>query len=660
MSLLFCVFVVSAAWVTRSPGSTATLIIFSCFLPAGLTPLAFFLPAHAMAPAPTTPAPSWLLSASADGGCPLTRMLGPHWPLLMCFGWTAIVTVWWYLGTKPRTASAPSFVPPKLVRGHATLGTSPASAYDEPLHPTNPFRRFRPTAPAFEPLTLRGGPGGRDTAEEVTPSGCRCKTGCQKTLCGCYEKQELCTPPCSCSNRQNGQPPLACETCADRFWTPGTLAEHSHFNHSPDKHIFPDCCATFISSDALVQHAVSLDDPTTSNLDRLASLVATLVEFKNSGHHNDNDDEDMPASRWEEEREAFRKHARSLRKFTKREGPGGYDEYVFADGCVMSGPIGFGYFGKTACFDATPVFCGNKEDFSNWARQMGRKLYNDTVCFPTTPLQVDYIFSRLGGKAAEHFRENLPDGPGELLHELLRFFGDPHYHQKARARFDDLSKTRQYINEPGIDLVRRLSAAARTANITLDLPAVHNRLNPTWTHALANELADDDIPAQTILDLIVKRSFVIDGADYKRIHLSRPEGKTYVPPSLTCGHKGDSAGRCSYAAFRSSVPTIAAASKGVDWTQYPLCPSAAATQNTSVEWLGDLTLVPGLRVVASGVVSQAPHITSGLGTSGPRGTGTRPAYGNPAGQLAPRSRQEMRQLRKSKENPGWWKSRNSE
>ena len=265
--------------------------------------------------------------------------------------------------------------------------------------------------------------------------------------------------------------------------------------------------------------------------------MATLVETQNSGHHDDSDDEDTPASR----------------------------------------------------------FCGKKEDFSDWARQMGRKLYNDTVCFPTSQLQVDYVFSRLGGKAAEHFRENLPGDPGEMLHELLRFFGDPHYQRKARARFDDLAKTRQYINEPGIDFVRRLSAAARAANIILDLPAVQNRLNPTWTHALANELADDDISAQKLLDLIVKRSFVIDGVDYKRIHFSGPEGKPYVPPSLTCGHKGDSTGRCSCAAFRNSTPTIAAASKGVDWTQYPLCPSAAATQNASVEWLGDLTLVPGLK-----------------------------------------------------------------
>ena len=168
--------------------------------------------------------------------------------------------------------------------------------------------------------------------------------------------------------------------------------------------------STFSSSDALVQHAASHDNPAASNLDRLAGLVATLVEAQNPGR-DDSDDEDTPASRWEEEREAFRERARLLGKFTKRAGPGGYDEYVFSDGRVMSGPIGSGYFGKTACFDAPPVFCGKREDFSDWARQMGRKLYNDTVCFPTSQLQVDYVFSRLGGRAAEHFRENLPDDP---------------------------------------------------------------------------------------------------------------------------------------------------------------------------------------------------------------------------------------------------------
>lgn len=306
------------------------------------------------------------------------------------------------LNSKPRSASTPSFAPPRLVRGHATLGTYPASAYDEPLHPTNPFRRFRPTAPAFEPLTLPGGEGESDVEEETTPSGCRCKTGCQKTLCGCYKKQELCTPACSCSNCQNGQPPLACELCADRFRTPGTLAEHRRSSHSPDKHICPDCRATFSSSDALVQHAASHDNPATSHLDRLAGPVATLVETQNS-RQDDSDNEDTPASRWEEERETFRERARLLGKFTKREGPGGYDEYVFADGKLRSGPIGSGYFGKTACFDAPPVFCRKREDFSDWARQIGRKLYNDTVCFPTSQLQVNYVFSRIGGKVAEHF-----------------------------------------------------------------------------------------------------------------------------------------------------------------------------------------------------------------------------------------------------------------
>lgn len=156
-------------------------------------------------------------------------------------------------------------------------------------------------------------------------------------------------------------------------------------------------------------------------------------------------------------------------------------------------------------------------------------------------------------------------------------------------------KTRQYINEPGIDFVRHLSASAKAAGVDLDFAAVQNRLNPTWVHALANELAEENLSAQGILDLIVKRSFVIDRADYKRVYFSGPKGKPYVPPNLTCGHKGDSAGKCSCAAFRTLVPTVAATGKGVDWTQYALCPSAAAMQNFAPEWLGDITVVGGLK-----------------------------------------------------------------
>ena len=507
------------------------------------------------------------------------------------------MTVWWYWGTRPKTASAPSSGPPKLVRSHATLGTSHASGSDVPLHPTNPFRRLRPTAPAFDPLTLRGGAGEEDTEDETEPPGCRCKTGCQKNVCGCYKKQELCTPACSCSNCHNERPPLACGTCSDRFWTAGTLAVHRRLDHAAlDKHICPECRSMFSSSDALVEHAAADHAPPASEIDRLASLIATLVGTQaNTTHEDESDDEETPATRWAEEREKFQETGRRKGKATRRKAPGGYDEYLFSDGTVLSGPIGSGYFGRTACFDAPPIFCGKREEFSDWVRQMGKKLFNDTVCFPTPALQVDYVFSRLGGKAAEHFRENLPEDPGAMLHELLRFFGDPHYQKKARARFDDLSKTRQYINEPGIDFVRRLSASAKAAGIDLDFAAVQNRLNPTWVHALANELADENLTAQAILDLIVKRSFVIDGADYKRVHFSGPEGKPYVPPNLTCGHKGDSAGKCSCAAFRALTPAVAATGKGVDWTQYALCPSAAATQNAAPEWLGDITQVAGLK-----------------------------------------------------------------
>ena len=87
---------------------------------------------------------------------------------------------------------------------------------------------------------------------------------------------------------------------------------------------------------------------------------------------------------------------------------------------------------------------------------------------------------------------------------------------------------------------------------------------------------------------------MIDGPDYKQIRFDGPEGKQYIPPDLSCGHKGDSSGKCSCATFRATTPAIAAAGKGVDSTQYPLCPSAAATQTAAAEWLGDSTLVPGL------------------------------------------------------------------
>ena len=139
---------------------------------------------------------------------------------------------------------------------------------------------------------------------------------------------------------------------------------------------------------------------TTSEIDRLAGLVATLVETQTNNNQADSDDDDTPASRWEEEREKFRNEIRRLGKATRRKAPGGYEEYLFANGTVLSGPIGSGYVGKAACFDSPPQFCGKREEFSDWARQMGRKLYNDAVCFPIPALQVDYIFSKLGGKGA--------------------------------------------------------------------------------------------------------------------------------------------------------------------------------------------------------------------------------------------------------------------
>ena len=101
---------------------------------------------------------------------------------------------------------------------------------------------------------------GTMTPRTKLPRAAAVKLVVRRLCAGAIRDKSYVPPACSCSNCQNGQPPLACETFLERFWTPQALAEHRRLDHpAPDKHVCPECRSAFSSSDALVQHAATHD-----------------------------------------------------------------------------------------------------------------------------------------------------------------------------------------------------------------------------------------------------------------------------------------------------------------------------------------------------------------------------------------------------------------
>jgi hypothetical protein len=273
------------------------------------------------------------------------------------------------------------------------------------------------------------------------------------------------------------------------------------------------------------------------------------------------------------------------------ETPAGYTAWRYPDGTMRSGPIGDGSFGERACNPDPPQFCGKREDFLGWWRKMGIKIRSDTICFPTAAQQVDFIFLRLGGPAAEYYDDTLPEDPGTFFDELGQLFGDPHQHEKARRIFDDLSKSRQWINEPGIDFHIRIKRMARQADVILDTAAIHMRLNPKWKNALALRLVDPGLRANQLLGLLRDGSFVLDDPDHTRINMAGPQGRPYVPPRHDC----PSNSKC-VCALSHPMPMVAAAGFApVDWSTYPDCPRPSHRPMVPPEFLGDLRTKRGLR-----------------------------------------------------------------
>jgi hypothetical protein len=165
--------------------------------------------------------------------------------------------------------------------------------------------------------------------------------------------------------------------------------------------------------------------------------------------------------------------------------------------------------------------------------------------------------------------------------------------ETARRLFDDLGKSRQWLNEPGLDYFLRLTQMARRAGVTLDKQAIHMRLNPRWKNALALRLVEPNLSPGTLLDYLRDGSHTIDDPDHTRVNMAGPSGRPYSAPSRKCQNCSSSP-RC-VCAFEPSPSVAAIGNSPIDWTTYPLCPAPADRRVIPDEFLGDFRENVGLR-----------------------------------------------------------------
>jgi hypothetical protein len=155
-----------------------------------------------------------------------------------------------------------------------------------------------------------------------------------------------------------------------------------------------------------------------------------------------------------------------------------------------------------------------------------------------------------------------------------------------------LSKSRQWINEPGIDFHIRIERIARQADMALDVEAIHMRLNPQWKNALAIRHINPTLRPGELLALLCDGSFVFDDPNHPHVNMTGAQGQPYVPPRHECLSMSS---KCIFALEDHSPRIAAIGNSPIDWSKYPHCVKPSRRPVIHEEFRGDIRIVVGLR-----------------------------------------------------------------